>query len=77
MIQLRELKARKAKFGFNYGQIRLRDIIELGKFVESLENTWSGKYLAEEAGYGQPDLKLYTDHEEVANWIRANTKTTL
>ncbi len=74
MIELRELKARKAKFGFNYGHIRLNGVVELGKFMESLENTWPGKYLAEEAGYNQPELKLYTDIEDVANWIRSNSK---
>jgi len=74
MIQLRELKARKAKFGFDGGSIGLRNVVEMGKFFESLENTWPDKYLAEEAGYGQPSLKLYTDDEDVANWIRSNSK---
>ncbi len=74
VIQLRELKARKAKFGFDGGSIGIKNVVEMGKFFETLENTWPGKYLAEEAGFGQPSLKIYTDDEDVANWIRLNSK---
>lgn len=74
MIQLRELKAKKAKFGFHYGKICLSGVIELGKFLEALDAACAGKYIAEEAGYNQPEMKIYTDDEEVAKWIRLNSK---
>lgn len=72
MMHARELKARKAKFGFDYGHITLAKLIPLGRFMEALQTTFaSDQYLAEEAGYNRPELKIYTDHEEVAVWIRA------
>jgi len=71
MSFLRELKARKAKFGFDAGQIHLGNVIQVGRFVESLQTSFPPeKYLAEEAGYNQPSLKIYTDDEKVAEWIR-------
>ena len=67
----RELKSRKAKFGFEYGHIRLNDVIPLGKFLEALQTEFaSDRYLAEESGYHEPVLKFYTDDEKVAEWIR-------
>jgi hypothetical protein len=72
MISARELKARKAKFGFDLGKIYLRDVIELGRFLEALQTQFANdQYIAEEAGYNQPEVKIYTDLPEVAEWIRA------
>jgi hypothetical protein len=76
MIEFRELKARKAKFGFDFGNITLSKVVKLGKFIEALENTWPDKYLAEEAGYNRPELKIYTDDETVATWIRTEANNT-
>jgi hypothetical protein len=71
MIKLRELKARKAKYGFHYGKIHLKDVIDLGQFLTCLQTNFSDNlYILEEAGYNQPELKIYTDDEEVANWLR-------
>ncbi len=68
---LRELKSRKAKFGFDGGYITLGNVIALGKFFEVLEKTFpNDQYIAEEVGYNRPDLKIYTDLPEVAEWIR-------
>lgn len=67
----RELKARKAKFGFEYGVIRLVDVIPLAKFLEALRSMYpSDSYLMEESGYNEPILKCYTDNDDVADWIR-------
>jgi hypothetical protein len=70
MIYIRELKARKAKFGFDFHHITLDNVIRLGKFIEALQRTYEGRYIAEEAGYNRPELKIYTDDDEVAAWIR-------
>lgn len=68
---LRELKSRKAKFGFDGGYITLGKVIKLGQFMESLQTAWpTDSYVAEEAGYNRPELRIYTDDEEVAKWIR-------
>ncbi len=71
MIQLRELKARKAKFGFNYGVIYLGGVIDLAEFLVALKSTHSADtYMLEETGYNRPEMKIYTDNEEVAAWLR-------
>ena len=72
MIYLKELKARKAKFGFDFGGLNLRNVVAMGRFYEALQTEFeSDKYLAEMTGFGSnPDVKIYTDHEEVAEWIR-------
>lgn len=68
---IRELKARKAKFGFDLGQIHLGKIIALARFLEALQEEFTkDKYIAEEVG-NQPELRLYTDDETVAQWIRS------
>lgn len=70
-LYIRELKARKAKFGFDLGSIGLSNLVPLGKFMASLQTTWpADAYIAEEAGYTRPELKIYTDHTDVADWIR-------
>ena len=67
----RELKARKAKFGFEYGVIRLKDVIPLAKFLEALRSIYPpDSYLIEESGYNEPILKFYTDNDGVADWVR-------
>jgi hypothetical protein len=68
---IRELKARKAKFGFDLGIIGLGNVVKVGKFIEALDYTFAGKYIAEEAGYNRPELKIYTDDASVAEWIRS------
>jgi hypothetical protein len=74
-MMLRELKARKAKFGFDGGIIHLGNVIEIGEFMKAMQNAWStDKYIMEEAGYNRPELKIYTDDHEVAEWIRLYAK---
>ena len=72
----RELKARKAKFGFEYGRIRFKDVIPLADFSRELDRAF-GKDVCifEESGYNEPILKIYTDIETVADWIRNYTPT--
>jgi len=67
---LRELKARKAKYGFDGGMLGLSNVVPLGKFIEALELEHPGNYVAEMAGYNQPELRIYTDLDSVAQWIR-------
>lgn len=68
---LRELKARKARYGFEYGIIRLGDVIPLAKFLEALQAAYPpDAYIAEESGYHEPVLKFYTDNDDVADWMR-------
>jgi hypothetical protein len=75
MIKLRELKSRKARFGFEYGCLRISDVIPLAEFLTALYNTHEDdQYILEESGYNQPSVKLYTDSEDVASWIRVNTQ---
>ena len=69
-MSLRELKARKAKYGFDGGIVGLGNVVPLGKFIEALELEHSGNYIAEEAGYNRPELRIYTDLDSVAQWIR-------
>lgn len=70
-MMIRELNARKAKFGFNLGKIRLSEAIQIGKFLEALQVTFTSEhYVTEEAGYNWPEVKIYTDREDVATWIR-------
>lgn len=74
MIKLRELKSRKAKFGFEYGVLKINDVINLADFLKELYNTFADdKYLMEHSGYNTPILKFYTDDEDVAVWIRQHS----
>jgi hypothetical protein len=78
-IKLREIKARKAKFGFNYGSLSLYQVRELAEFMNAIEEQFKpDQYDFEEAGgyNGKGDVKVYTDDEEVAKWIRANVNLT-
>lgn len=66
-----EIKARKAKYGFNFGGISLRNVVEIGRFIEAIRTEFDEeRYDAEEAGYHQPDFKIYTNDVAVAEWIR-------
>jgi len=76
-MMFRELKSRKAKFGFEYGRIRLADVVPLADFVKALDREFHpDTYIAEESGYNEPILKYYTDDEKVAEWIRSYNSTT-
>lgn len=67
----KEIKARKAKYGFNFGPITLSKVVKIGKFVEALQYAHQeDTYIAEEVGYHSSDLKIYTDDNSVADWIR-------
>ena len=67
-----ELKARKAKFGFAT-TTSLVNIIPLGKLLESLHNNYAdAEYKAELVGMHQTDFRVYTNNEDVANFIRVN-----
>ena len=70
---LSELKARKAKFGFKLDGVNVNAYIPLGKLMEALYNNYtSADYNAELAGMHRTDFRLYTDDEDVANFIRVN-----
>lgn len=71
--QFRELKARKAKYGFDGGCLSLGNVVEFGKFVGELRNFNSEQYIIEEVGYNNPEVRIYTDNEEIANWLRNYT----
>lgn len=74
MIILRELKSRKAKFGFDYGTLALKDVIPLAEFLNNLHNTYAEtEFTLSEGGYNRPSIKIYTDSESVAKWIRLNS----
>lgn len=74
MIKLRELKSRKAKFGFDYGSLTLQDVIPLAEFLSKLYNTYADtEYVISAGGYNRPGVKIYTDSESVAIWIRQNS----
>lgn len=70
-MMFRELKARKAKYGFDYGYITLAGVISLAQFLEEFQSVFSkDQYIMEETGYNRPELKIYTDDNNVAEWIR-------
>ena len=70
---LTELKARKAKFGFKLDYLRIDSFIPLGKFLESLQNTYDDKtYVVEMVGMHGTDFRVYTDESSIAEWIRTN-----
>lgn len=72
-MMIRELRAKKAKYGFDLGYFSLHNVIELGKFFEALGTLFDrSRYDAEETGYGRPEIRVYTNDEEVAAWIRSN-----
>ncbi len=69
---LRELKARKAKFGFA-GSMHIGYLIQLGKLMEMLHSTYlPTQYLAEQVGMQGTDFRLYTDDPVLAENIRTN-----
>jgi len=67
-----EVKARKAKFGFNFGQINMENLLEMADFFRSLKDSVDSKtYIIEKQGYDpHSKIMLYTDNEETASWIR-------
>lgn len=70
-LQLRELRSRKAKFGFDVGTLTLEKVIPLGRLMEDAAREFdSTRYIIQESGYNQPDVKIYTDDPEVAEWFR-------
>lgn len=70
-MNVREMKAKKAKFGFDAGAICLVNIPKHAKLLEGLQAFDRTRYNIEEAGWGSnSELKVYTDDEEVARWIR-------
>lgn len=66
---LTELKARKAKFGFKKDSVRVEDFIILGRLMEGLQDT-SEDFTAEMTGMNKSDFRLYTDNEDVADFVR-------
>lgn len=69
---LRELKARKAKFGFA-GVLHVSHLVQLGKLMEMLHNTYMPtEYIAEQVGMQGTDFRVYTDDPAIAENIRAN-----
>jgi hypothetical protein len=71
---LTEFKSRKYRFGFKYECVRVNAFIPLGKLLEALYNNYTdADFSAEfETSFSRSDLKLYTDREDIANFIRVN-----
>lgn len=70
---LSELKARKAKYGFKCDGVMISYYIPLAKMLTMLQNTFADDmYYTELAGMNRTDFRLYTDSEDVANFIRTN-----
>lgn len=69
----RELKSRKARFGWDLGALHLGNVVEMGQFVESIQTQFDPiRFNLEEQGWGSSSsIKLYTDHDDVAEWIRS------
>lgn len=73
---LRELKSRKAKFGFAKDYVSVNDFIPLGKLMSGLYNTYTdADYITEMVGLHGNDFRLYTDNWTVAAWVRENFVT--
>lgn len=70
---LRELKAKKAKFGFALDGVGINYFIPLGKMLESLQNTYATTdYMTQMVGMHGNDFRLYTDNAEIAKFIRVS-----
>lgn len=70
---LTELKARKAKFGFKYDGVRTSAFIPLGKLMDALYNNYTdADFDTEMTGMHHNDFRLYTNSEDVSNFIRVN-----
>ncbi len=68
----RELKSRKAKFGWDCGSIHLGTLVEFAKFYTAIHARFpETDFSFEESGWNSNGtVKLYTDKEDVAVWIR-------
>ena len=70
-IYSRSIKARKAKYGWDLGSFRLGMVIELGEFMKALQTNFSTQqYSTETVGMHSTDIRLYTDNDDCADWIR-------
>jgi hypothetical protein len=69
-VQFRELKARKAKFGFDGSSLPMRNGAEFNKFFESLHTLYSDRFTINLSNYNNPEVRIYTDDTNVAEWIR-------
>ncbi len=69
-LKLRELKARKAKFGFQYDSIQLHDIQFLAEILNALASNPHVKYEYRSNAGSYPTLNIYTDDELSAEMIR-------
>lgn len=69
-IPLRELKAKKAKFGFELLGLGFDNVQDVAEFKKSLE-PYVGRYYVDSAQWGNSTaVKFYTDHADVADHIR-------
>lgn len=71
----REIRARKAKFGFDLGGIGLHNVVEMGRFVEAFQSAFDdSRYVMEESGWNPSTVvKIYTEEDDVADFIRNYT----
>ena len=67
----RPLAARKAKYGWDMGGLHLRMVIDFAEFMKALQTNFTDKvYVFETVGLHNSDLRLYTDDDTCAEWIR-------
>jgi len=67
----RELKSRKAKYGWDLGRLSLYVVEELADFKKSLKNNYStDEYIFEAVGMNGNELRFYTDSDNIATWVR-------
>jgi hypothetical protein len=70
--KLRELKARKAKFGFQYGTAQLDGIVFIAKVHEALKNNEHVRFEFDVTAGASTVFGVYTDDILSADMIREN-----
>lgn len=70
-MHIRELKSRKAKYGWDMGRLTLGIVSELARFKDLLETTWTDGYIFESVGMHGNELRFYTDSDDIALWMRS------
>lgn len=78
MIYAREFRAKKARFGWDCGALSLKNVVDFGKFYEELKTKFAPhEYHIEETGWNpSTSVKIYTDSDSVADWVRSHSSQT-
>lgn len=72
---LRELKSKKARFGFIVDSININNLLSTGLLIERIRDVWCDVVIIEDTSYaGRFSVNFYTDDESIAIEIRKYIK---